>query len=265
MLFSMLWQSCLDIIVNSVMVEPRHLANAPITEAIIDFRVKLPEGFQAEQFSGLEDRLRDQFPKVEKRNLMVSHFGVEEGKPIPPTTQMRGLYGFFFRSEDGLHVAQFRTDGFTFSRLKPYTNWERVFPEAYKLWDLYVETASPEFITRIAVRYINRINIPLPVKELTQYLTAPPKVPAGLPASLNSFLTRLVVSEPDTGIASTITQALEKVESDFVTIILDIDTYRKEEFEISDENIIPAFEKLHEIKNRVFFSSITEDTVRLFE
>ncbi|MDA2925099.1 TIGR04255 family protein [Acidobacteria bacterium AH-259-L09] len=247
------------------MAEPRHLQNAPIIEAIIDFRVKLHAGFQAEQFSDLEERLRDRFPEVKRRNLLESHFGVKEGKPIPPTTKYKGLYGFFFKSEDGRSVAQFRTDGFTFSRLKPYTKWERVFPEAYELWNSYVELASPEFITRIGVRYINRLNIPVPIKEFTQYLTAPPTVPEGLPRAVGNFLTRLVISEPETGIATNITQALEKVESDFATIILDIDTYKKKEFEIDDESIKPTFEKLREIKNRVFFSSITEDTVRLFE
>jgi len=245
------------------MAQERHLPNAPITEAIIDFRVKLSPDFRVGQFSILKEQLSASFPNVKEQKVSEAIFGLQKGKLFTSTIKEKELRGFRFESEDGCNVAQFRIDGFTFSRLKPYTSWDEVFPAAYELWNLYVETASPEFITRVAVRYINRLNLPL--KEFAEYLAAPPTIPDGLPASVSSFLNRVVINEPESGIAANITQALEKVESDRAIIILDIDVYMKRDYEINDDSIRPTFAELHRMKNRIFFTSITEKAVRSFE
>ncbi len=247
------------------MAEPRHLSDAPITEAVIDFRVKLPQDFQVERLSSLKEKLAGSLPRMKKIRVFETKFGLEKGEPIASTTQERQFLGFRFESEDGLNVAQFRIDGFTFSRLKPYTSWDKVFPEAYEWWNLYVEAASPEFVTRIAVRYINRLDLPQPVTKLTQYLTASPEVPDGVPTLLSSFLTRVVVHEEESGITANITQSLERDPSNRVTIILDIDVYKEQNFKTSDAGIKLTFKKLREMKNKIFFSSITEKAAELFE
>lgn len=249
----------------ALMAQQRHLSNAPITEAVVDFRVKLPQEFQVETLSSLKEKLADSFPEMKKIQVFEAKFGLQGGKPVDSTTKEREPYGFRFESKDGRNVAQFKRDGFTFSRLKPYTSWDKVFPEAFKLWNLYVETASPEFVTRIAVRYINRLEIPQPVTELTQYLTAPPTVPDGVPTLLSGFLTRIVIHEQESGIAANVMQTLERDPYKRATIILDIDVYKEQNFEMNDTLIRQTFEKLHEMKNRIFFNSITEDAARLFE
>ncbi len=247
------------------MAQQRHLSNAPITEAVIDFRVKLPQDFQVEQLSSLKEKLAGGFPTMKKLRVFETRFGLQEGKPVASTTKEREFRGFRFESEDGCNVAQFRIDGFTFSRLKPYTSWDKVFPEAHELWNLYVETAFPEFVPRIAVRYINRLDIPQPGTELTQYLTAPPTIPDGVPRLLSSFLTRIVVHEKEAGITANITQSLERDRSNRVTIILDIDVYKEQNFEMNDTGINLTFQRLREMKNNIFFSSITEHAAGLFE
>ena len=73
---------------------------------------------------------------------------------------------------------QFRINGFTFNRLKPYTSWGDILPQVKDLWSLYIDIASPESITRIAVRYINNIEIPKPDNIVfSDYLKVPPKIP----------------------------------------------------------------------------------------
>ncbi len=247
------------------MASPRHLDHAPITEAIIDFRVKLPKDFEVEQLATLKDKLRDRYPKVEEHRLVRGIFELKAGRPASRSADL-GLRGFLFRSGDLLSVAQFTIDGFTFSRLRPYTSWEDIFPEARKLWSLYVETASPEFITRVAARYINHLNVPSPTKDFSQYLNAPPTIPPDLPKDMNSFLTRIVIHEPKLKVAANITQALEPgKEPGQIVIILDIDVYKKQEFEINDQTLWSTFADLRNLKNQIFFSSITEETARLFE
>ncbi len=102
------------------MASPRHFDHAPITEAIIDLQVKLPKDFEVEQLATLKDKLRDRYPKVEEHRLIRGTFELKAGKPTSQSADL-GLRGFFFRSGDPVNVAQFRIDGFTFSRLRPYT------------------------------------------------------------------------------------------------------------------------------------------------
>jgi len=54
------------------------------------------------------------------------------------TLQELGWNGLRFQSADQLHVAQFKRDGFVFSRLRPYQTWEQFEEEAKRLWKLHV-------------------------------------------------------------------------------------------------------------------------------
>jgi uncharacterized protein (TIGR04255 family) len=246
------------------MASQRHLARAPITEAIIDLRAKLPEGFKPESFSALKDKLRETYPRVDEQRGIEGGLQIEKGQ-ISQFLKEFGLVGLMFRSEGGENVAQFRVDGFTFSRLKPYTSWESIFPEALSLWRLYAQTASPEFITRLALRYINHLKLPVPVRDLSEYLTAPPGVPPSLPGELAGFVSRIVVRDVESKTEATVTQLTERVvDTKSMILLLDIDVYKTSQLEINEGEIKKEFEDLHQTKNRIFFNSITEETVRLF-
>ena len=248
------------------MAKYRHLDNAPITEAIIDLRVRLTSEFQIEKFSSLREMLHDQYTDVEERRLIKGAFGMEAGKPVVQPPEDKGIETYLFKSADNTKVAQFRKDGFTFSRLKPYTNWEDISAEAKELWKLYVEKASPEVVTRIAVRYINQLNIPLPINDFARYLTAPPMVPENVPQDVSAFLSKVVVHDMEQDIAANITQALQGISRpDHAIIILDIDVYKQSVAGFKDSDIWLTFEQLRDLKNRIFFDSISEETVSVYE
>jgi len=248
------------------MAKQRHLNNAPILEAIIDFRTKLPSTFKVTQFALLKDLLADSYPVIEENRGFEGELKITMGKGVQQSITDKGLQGFFFKSQDRKNVAQFRQDGFTFSRLKPYTNWQAVLEDAKRLWALYLKIASPELYTRIAVRYINQLVIPLPIESFRDYLTAPPAVPENLPQSVRSFLTRVTICDEKVNIMANIIQALENVgKADNVAIFLDIDVFKLKESGFKENEIWPTFEQLHDLKNQIFFDSIQEKTARLFE
>ena len=249
------------------MAQVRHLNNAPITEAIIDFRVKLPSEFMVEAFLELKKTISDRFPKVEERKLFSSQLRIKKGKPQPPAAEYLGIQGYFFKPEDDKKVAQFRIDGFTFSLLKPYTHWEEMFAEARELWEMYCGIAQPEAVTRLAVRYVNHINIPLPVDDLSDYFTAPPKIPDNIQGIISGFLSKVVVYDQEMDVATNIVLALEKsIKPDkHITVVLDIDSFKTGDFSVSNDKMWDIFANLHNIKNQIFFNSITDETARLFE
>lgn len=243
-----------------------HLSKAPLNEALIDIRTSVPEDFQGDRFLDLKETLAEGYPKVEVRQAMRAEFRLAGGQA--KTTPL-GVHGVFFSSEDGKQIAQFRVDGFTFNRLRPYTSWKEIFPEALRLWGHYVEIAGVNrvnYVSRIAVRYINRIDLAVPVLDFADHLTAPPEIPRGLPQSLSGFLTRVSIEDPETKNSAIVTQSLEKgVDDELVSVILDIDAYRQGTFSDRASDLIPMFEELRLLKNRIFFGFITEQTAIGYE
>jgi uncharacterized protein (TIGR04255 family) len=47
---------------------PEHLANAPITEALLDIRATLPDSFDARTFEAAHARIRTDYPIVERHH-----------------------------------------------------------------------------------------------------------------------------------------------------------------------------------------------------
>jgi len=155
------------------MVDRKHLRNAPITEAIVDIRVKARSDLDVAIFGEASEMLAARFPtKVEQRVFTTKvQFGGKSG--IQSTEH--DLRGYMFRSKDEFNVVQFRVDGFTFNRLKPYTSWKSVWPQALELWRKYQNMALPVAITRMALRYINHIALPSRALRLDDVLTCPPQ------------------------------------------------------------------------------------------
>ena len=166
-------------------------------------------------------------------------------------------------------IAQFRRDGFTFNRLHPYTKWDDLIVKTKNLWPLYKKIANPEAVTRLAVRYINNLKLPLPFGDFSEYLCVPPNIPEGLPQGVNNFLDRITIYDSAQDISANITQSLERgsqsSKNNHIVIILDIDVYKQGDFSMDSQEIWDRFEKFRKIKNEIFFKYITEKTARLFE
>ena len=251
------------------MPTPRHLQTAPITEAIIDFRVKARPDLRAEDFGAVKDRLAARLPKVEERRGLQARIELLKAKgeqPGPPLVQDLGLQGYFFRSQDEKIIAQFRIDGFTLNRLRPYTSWEDIFPQAMELWELYLKVAKPVEAVRLAARYINHVSLPPGVQKFGDYLRGSPVIPPELPQYTSSFLTRVTIHDPLNDIAAHVTQALQPTGSaQRLTVILDIDAYKEAQLPPEDPAIERVFEQLQIFKNLIFFNSLTDETLRQFE
>ena len=249
------------------MPEIRHLNNAPIIEALVDFRVSLPKESTIEQLSGLAAEVGDRYPIVETIHKFEASLTFEANaqKPVDAQTVPPTPAGFAFRSDDRRNVAQFTLDGFTYNRLHPYTSWEELEPEVVRLWRLYERFAAPQSCSRIATRYINRIEIPLPT-ELSQILMAPPKLPRGLPESLTAFITRVIIQEETNNCSASVTQASQAhLNPERATVILDIEAYRQDDLGLLHRNVEDSLRVLHDMKNRVFFGSLTDEQLKRYE
>ena len=241
----------------------RHYSRAPITEAILDLKVILPDNFPIERFLEIHARVRDRFPTSEP--IHVGSLAIQAGPEIQVDAS-RQHSGFLFRSKDGLRIFQATLQGFTFNRLAPYNSWEEFSNDARNLWEIYKDICKPAFVTRAAVRYINRIDIPVegPIK-LQDYLKTAPDIASGLPQkNLSSFFMQLQIPQEDLNCMLVINETLALPPSPgFISVIFDIDLFRQQAWQSDDEDIWDFLTQLRERKNQVFRESITEKTEEL--
>lgn len=241
-----------------------HLTSAPITEAIFDIRVKAHPGFQAVDFSELKTDLQRIFPNVEERRGGQFTIRIKPGEPQPADVQDLGLQGFFFKSEDEKLIAQFRVDGFTLNKLKPYSSWDELLPLAADLWNRFTSVAKPLAVTRCALRYINHIVINETQFDFDDYLTVAPQVPQALPQTINGFLSKITIVDDTKMMAAHVTQVFEPHPSIPNTpIIIDIDAFKNVDIGPDDANLWEIFTDLRTFKNRIFFNFLTDKTIGL--
>ena len=238
--------------------------NAPITEALIDIRTQLPKTVSLSNLEKLHSGIQEEYPQ--KRTRMMWEGSVElKGEGVPIKTVRRAADGYLFTSSDGKQVVQFRLDGFSFSRLRPYSRWEEVYGEAKRLWEIYRTGTKPIIVQRLATRYINSIEIPSKRFDYDDYFTAAPKIPQGLPQSLSHFFTRLVIPFPDRGATAIVVQTpAERFDPINTVVILDIDAFAEVSLVSNDAKLDEILAILRRVKNEIFFSSITERTKDLF-
>lgn len=116
------------------------------------------------------------------------------------------------------------------------------------------------------MRYINRIEIPLLLKDFKEYILTVPVVAPELPQALEHFFMRLVIPRPDLGAVAIINQTMEIPEGgQRLPFLFDVEVFKKTSYSGDEEDMWNEFEKLRDFKNEVFFKSMTEQAKELFK
>jgi uncharacterized protein (TIGR04255 family) len=224
--------------------------------------VELPSEASVESFDVVSQEVKGEYPNREERNRLEGSFAA--GKHVEASAKQTKV-GYLFRSADGKRVLQTRLDGFTFSRLRPYESWATIRDEAKRLWGVYQRTVKPIRVTRVAVRYINQIDMPLPLQDFKEYFRTIPEVSAELPQGLSAFLMQLQIPQVDLGAVLVLTETLAPPPSpDLASIILDIDLFKEGCDLKSDDDVWSLLESFRDRKNEAFEGCITDKARQLF-
>ena len=248
------------------MAKQRYLPHAPITEALIDFRVTHREGLTFAQLKSAIDSIDMGY--YVKGPISVGSFGfmlAPDGQPS--TTTESSQVGVRLHSNDGKYVAQFTIAGFTLSRLPPYETWENLLAETRRLWAVYVQCLSPKSVERVATRFINNLQLPLePGASFQLYVNKLIDVPDEAPQVVEAFLQRFRLVDIESGARVIVTIALDGLKAGVpAPVILDVDAFIAANFKPMDGTIWSLLEKLRKLKNRSFFGTITEVAAELYE
>ncbi len=240
--------------------------HAPITEALLDIRVELPKDIEITDLDAFHDSVRDTYSEKQQRVAFTAGIKVTPNGPsaVPPTAEPNG---FIFRSPEGKKLVQARLDGFTFNKLRPYSSWAEFSEEARSLWDKYCNVAKPKKITRIALRYINKIEIPLPFTSFQEYILTLPQLAPTISQTVEQFFMQLVIPYPERATIAVINETIERPTNDRkLPFIYDIDVYKQNlNLTCDTANLWDEFNELRNLKNDIFLDSITEKTKELFK
>lgn len=239
------------------------LKTPPITEAIFDIKVSPLESSKLNELD-ISSSIQQDFPKKQvsieyKGSLQVNN------NEEPSQNISKKENGFLFRNNEGTKVIQFRLDGFTFNRVKGYDDWETFKNEALNFLETYKSRVGVgEFtIERIALRYINRIEIREANPDYKDYFKLRPCIPEGF-LDLTSFFMQTSFLEKEKNINAQILTTIDQKSknSNLVPFILDIDVFK--EGRIENDKLERHFEELRKLKNQIFFQAITKKCKYLF-
>ena len=242
-------------------MDQRHYRRAPITEAIIDLKVKARDGWTLPMVEKVRVGEEAAYPGT--RQTAIAQELVEVGERVAASATQQQT-GFAFVSADQKQVFQARLDGFTFNRLAPYESWEPFRNEAQRLWAVYRERLEPAAVTRLAVRYINRFDLPGATVEMKEYFRTAPEISPDLPQVMNGFFMRVQIPQDDLGGQLLINQTIiPPARPGVVSVALDINLFRDGDVPGDEAVIWQFFERLHRRKNEVFEACITDRTREL--
>ncbi len=232
-------------------------SRAPITEAILDIRVQ-PLGLDLEALKALGGRT----PVFTTTKIMNEIHGQmkfhEDPSTAPEASATTEPAGFVFISPDQRRLWQARLNGFTLSHLAPYKSWGELKTEAIQLWSIFKEATKPT-ITRIAVRYVNRFDLPGGKLDFADYFETVPKIPTQLDTGLSGYFMQLLIPQPIVAGMVIINQALvPPVNPGTIAVVLDIDLFCEGKVPQNDDEMWIAFEALHNRKNEIFEACISD-------
>jgi uncharacterized protein (TIGR04255 family) len=246
----------------------QHLPHAPIVEAVIEVRARAAVAWEETKISQqLKSALLD-YPKASSQSEVTHEFKLKPGQPPETKQQDLGWKGLRLQSANEKHIAQFNRDGFIFSRLHPYESWEQLRDEAMRLWQIHAEIAHPTEIQRIGLRFINRIVLPPQDFRFEDYIQPYPEPPYDLDLPFVSFFHHDTLAVPGYPYAINVTRTIQPPQSpqtEGISLILDIDTFTLQSFELDKDMLNARLAEMRWLKNKVFFGSITEKALNNFQ
>lgn len=248
------------------MARQRNLRNPPIVEAVVDIVTRYAEPGNPERFGTLQSDIETTYPTREVRQGFKFTIAADQGRPVTSGAPLPG--GYVFRNTDNTWVVQSKIGGFSFSQLAPYRDWDTAVAEAMRVWETYRARFKPDRVLRLSVRFINRLKFPGPSLDFDNYIVRTPTIPPDLPQAFSGFSVAYVINEVAPHTVARVQMGFSATECTptEVPVLLDIDILRECDIDPANlASIMGSLAELRVLKNNVFFGTLTEQAVKVFE
>lgn len=179
--------------------------------------------------------------------------------------ERRSIYRL--EGSDETEVAQVRPEGLAVSQLAPYKCWELLTERFGRDWFTAEKIIGERKPSRLSVRYINRIDVPLvggkaPYEE---YLAVHVRLPDSIP-SIEDFYLRFGLAVPEVHAAAIIQCAVmpPAIEGK-MSFALDIDLSRSTDLPPNREGVLALLNEFREAKNKLYSQFLTPKALEEFK
>lgn len=212
----------------------------------------------------LEGRLKALLPDMQGEDFfeMSSELSIQAGK-VEHKNSAPAWKGLVFHTSDRRETVQFRNDTFVMTRAAPYPGWETFVASLKKRWEIHKEISGAQFVTRFGLRFINRIAMGTKACDIDDFIHCGPKDYPSQKLLVVNFLHREQMLEPSENYFVQVIRASNNRE---VTgsqptveygITVDIDVFTQKQWSTT-EGLDDHLTAMRDLKNKVFFGSITE-------
>ena len=239
---------------------PLSYPRPPIIEAVIGITFSQP--IKDSVLATADRRFAKYYPahlENEHTSLLVNRIIGADSRPVS-SVQEQSVRGHRRMSSAMDEVAVLMPDSLTISQLAPYSGWEAFVARLKRDMALYKRPGTTREISRIGVRYINRVDIAASgnVVEHEQYLNLYPRVPAEL-GHIVGYNMQTAFHLENIGCDATLNTApVPSPTLGHASFILDIDVYKSSNLPMNDAGIISLLGQMRAEKNRIFEACITQ-------
>jgi uncharacterized protein (TIGR04255 family) len=244
-------------------VPGRRYKNAPIVEAVCEFRFDSTGNWDQTIPGLIFSHLDKQFPK--RRTVSVVESTIQ-GTPEGVQSQLRREERVQFLRDDERAFVQVGQHLLAINHLQPYPTWHEYRPLIEAALNVYREVASPTGIQRIGLRYINRIKFPHPRVDIENYFNFYPFIGEKLPTDYTSFVCG--VQFPFENLRDVLRLQVASVQDNpdiSAEVALDLDYFLAKPREVAIDSVFTWLDKAHSRVDDVFEGCLTDALRELFE
>jgi len=237
--------------------------NPPIVEAICEFRFSQDTRWDPTIPGLLYDKIRIQFPNKESRVAQEIQFNVDkEGLQhmVNNPNQMA-----VFLAPDRKSLVQIGPNRLSIHHLKPYPGWENFLPKIKQTYEVLSAITEIKGIDRLALMYIDKIEIPGKNVDMKQYFNFMPHLGERFSQPFTNFIVGCDFPYKDKRdiCKLQLTSALPENKAN-VAFVMTTEYFLAQPKVISKDAALGWVEEAHTVVHNTFKNCITEKLEDLF-
>lgn len=242
----------------------RVYAKPPLVEAVVEFRFSGGEAWSESTFILLNERFSVEYSGQPRVTGQLQLDATVDGKEVT-TSAKHTPHAVLFCSADGAKAVGVGDNLLSIHALAPYPGWDRFLARVRAAFELYVGVVKPTGISRVAVRYIDRITLPEKAGALADYFVVMPPKPRSMFPFLSAFHIVLQTFDQDENIAMLTLSSSEPDDTGSTVVLYDLNLVR----DFPEQEPLDRWEQhaeaLHQRQKDIFEESITDQMRKLFQ
>jgi uncharacterized protein (TIGR04255 family) len=238
------------------------LENPPVILAVMEIKFQMPPEFDVNTIKRNDAAVRKELP--DRQDNIAGNINLPKPSLGISTAQVSSQHvGYSYASQDKSYKLGATKDQINFIIEGKYPGWEVFKSTGLRLINSFSHYISDVVINRFSIRFINKLNI----KEITtvnEYFNTAISAKEGtIVHPIDSYFFRYTMRIPDSPIHVNVNQSLEEKGINGFDFVFDIDVLCQNTAKYRNLDLTKGMEDIRDIKNQVFFSNLTEKTLKL--